>query len=109
MNIGEHEEANFCDNLVIILAGNRPILAYIGALACGCNSLKMLVDVAKCELALDGSTGLRTKRSHVRIGPGASSSSDLVEKSCFASLRFSGTNLGQKLRQSGSFRFTSVH
>jgi hypothetical protein len=75
MNIGEHEEANFCDNLVTILAGNRPILAYIGALACGCNSLKMLVDVAKCELALDGSTGLRTKRSHVRVVPGASSKS----------------------------------
>src|SRR5262245_38278987 len=103
------EEANFCDNLVTILAGNRPILAYVGALACGCNSLKMLVDVVKCELALDGPTGLRTKRSHVRAGPGASSSSDSEEKSCFASLRFSGTNLGQKLPQSGSFRFTSVH
>jgi hypothetical protein len=61
MNIGHHEEAKFCDNLVTILAGNRPILAYIGALACGCNSLKMLVDVAKCELALDGPTGLRNK------------------------------------------------
>ena len=52
-----------CDNLVTILAGNRPISVYIGALAGGCNSLKMLVDVAKCELALDGPTGLRTKRS----------------------------------------------
>jgi hypothetical protein len=50
-----------CDNLVTILAGNRPILAYIGALASGCNSLKMLVDVAKCQLALKVPTGLRTK------------------------------------------------
>jgi hypothetical protein len=54
MNIGHHEEANFCDNLVTILPGIWQILAYIGALACGCNSLKMLVDVVKCELALDG-------------------------------------------------------
>jgi hypothetical protein len=59
MNIGHHEEANFCDNLVTILPGIWQILAYIGALACGCNSLKMLVDVVKCELALDGPTGLR--------------------------------------------------
>jgi hypothetical protein len=35
----------------------------------------MLVDVAKCELALDVPTGLRTKRSHVRVVPGASSKS----------------------------------
>ena len=98
-----------CDNLVTILAGNRTISAYIGALASGCDSLKMLVDVAKCESALDGPTGLRTKWSHVLVVPGASNSSDSVGKSCFASLRFSGTNLGQKLPQSGSFRFTSVH
>ena len=64
-------DAFACDNLVTILAGNRPISAYIGVLACGCNSLKMLVDVAKCELALDGPTWLRTKRSHVRVVPGA--------------------------------------
>jgi hypothetical protein len=61
MNIGHHEEANFCDNLVTILAGNRPILMYIGALASGCNSLKMLAVVAKCKLALNSPTGLRTK------------------------------------------------
>jgi len=54
-------DAFACDNLVTILAGNRTISAYIGALASGCNSLKMLVDVAKCKLALDGPTGLRTK------------------------------------------------
>src|SRR5262245_62139056 len=53
------KEANFCDNLVTILPGIWQILAYIDALACGCNSLIMLVDVVKCELALDGPTGLR--------------------------------------------------
>jgi hypothetical protein len=57
MNIGHHEEANFCDNTPWIWR----IPAYIGALACGCNSLKMLVDVVKCELTLDGPTGLRNK------------------------------------------------
>jgi len=62
-----------CDNLVTILAGNRPILTDTGALASGCKSLIMLVVVAKYELALNGSTGLRTKRSHVRVVPGASS------------------------------------
>jgi hypothetical protein len=61
MNIGHHEEADFCDNLVTILHGIWQILAYIGALACDCNSLKMLVDIVKCELALDGPTGLRNK------------------------------------------------
>jgi CO dehydrogenase/acetyl-CoA synthase delta subunit len=60
-----------CANLVTILAGNRPILADTGAPASGCNSLNMLIDAVKCELALGGSTGLRTKRSHVRVVPGA--------------------------------------
>jgi hypothetical protein len=60
-----------CDNLVTILAGNRPILMYIAAMAGGCNSLKMLIVVAKCQLALKAPTGLRTKRSHVRVVPGA--------------------------------------
>jgi hypothetical protein len=54
-------QRRICDNLVTILAGNRPISMYIGAPAGGCDSLKMLVDVAKCELALNGPTGLRTK------------------------------------------------
>src|SRR5262249_5669281 len=59
-----------CDNLVTILPGNRTILGYSGAVACGCNSLKLLVDVAKCELALNVSTGLRTGASGLlrRIG-----------------------------------------
>jgi hypothetical protein len=39
---------------VTILPGIWQILA----LVCGCNSLKMLVAVVKCELALDGPTGL---------------------------------------------------
>jgi hypothetical protein len=44
----------------------------VGAVTGGCDSLKMLAVVAKYELALNGSTGLRTKRSHVRVEPGAS-------------------------------------
>jgi hypothetical protein len=58
-------------NLVTTLARNRPIGADTCALASGCNTLKMLIDAVKCELALGGSTGLRTKRSHVRVVPGA--------------------------------------
>src|SRR5262245_35256338 len=79
-NIDRSEEAIYCDNLVTILAGNRPILMYIGALTSGCNSLKMLVDVAKCELALDVPTGLRNKwwKTEIDVSRCSSSSKPLT-------------------------------
>jgi hypothetical protein len=52
MQIGKSGKGN-----LTILPGNRPILTYSSAPTDGCNSLKMLADVAKCELALDGPTG----------------------------------------------------
>jgi hypothetical protein len=60
---------------VTILAGNWPFWRILAG-GLWLQLVEMLLDVAKCELALDDPTGLGTKRSYVRVMPGASNLND---------------------------------